>query len=493
MRFLTWIAVVLLSGCSCDFEIFPRDECYSDSDCPDDDGQYCNGTGVCVGFFGSRCEIQLPDCWEGYCDDVSGSCRVCESPDDAYECSWRFDAGPPPPPDAGPTCTSRFPGGDAIGTACGLAGCGSGLACVAEITAELGSLTHTFAELCSPACDPSTSETDCGPCAACIDAVRVGDQRVALTEIGRAPHCAVRCEPSRNGTGCAREGFSCDVVTGTCQEACVSDADCRLVRDASGALVEDPTRPHFCHVRSRRCRLRGTDGAQIGGACTTDGDCTLDGVCLRDDGWPEAGYCTRLDCQWPALACGDGEQCHHRALERPACLTACTVGAEPEEDRLGAGGHGQHCAPGLSCRWDGRSGDVSPNGGCMPGNYNDVAAPNLGAPCTRDDECYSPFGLGRCAWSESGAGSCSLIDCGDAHPGIACDEGAACVPRGEDAFCLRTCASALECIAGHACAPAPSGSRVCAPSCTADADCRDGERCDGTECAFDGACRCVPL
>ncbi len=117
--------------------------------------------------------------------------------------------------------------------------------------------------------------------------------------------------------------------------------------------------------------------------------------------------------------------------------------------------------------------------------------PNLGEPCTRDDECHSPYGLGRCAFADGGTGTCSIIDCAGAYPGISCWDGASCEQLGNDAVCLRTCTSAYECGAGHACAPAPSGSFVCAPSCTADADCRGGERCDGTECAFGGACRCV--
>lgn len=494
-RSLTALVLTLLSGCCCTFEL-PADECDSDLDCPDEDTLFCNGTRVCRGFLWRRCSSSWPGCRYGeYCDEAGQRCRQCQSEEDSSECLGVIDAGTDagPPPDGGLLVCGAGPPSTVIGSACDADACQHGLECIPAVDAVLDTVDATLLALCSHGCDPRALQDGCEPCAQCIDAIRVGTQRVPSSELGRAPYCALRCEPSLGWSGCARPGFSCDVVTGTCHDACVRDDECRLVRDESGALVEDLTRPHHCDLITGRCRSSGTPGARVGDACSSDTDCMVDGICLRGDGWPEGGYCTRLDCRWGELACGEGERCHERALERPACLLACTVAAETESERLGASGHGAGCAPGLSCRWDGVSAELSPNGGCVPGNYNDVSEPNLGEPCERDEECYSPFGLGRCAWSESAMGVCVLIDCGDAHPGLGCGEGASCVDLGEDALCLRTCAAPSECSAGLACAPDPSGTRVCAASCTTDADCREGEHCQGSACAFGGGCRCAPL
>ncbi len=126
----------------------------------------------------------------------------------------------------------------------------------------------------------------------------------------------------------------------------------------------------------------------------------------------------------------------------------------------------------------------------MPGNYNDVAEWNLGQPCARDDECFSPHGLGRCVGADTGAGRCSVIDCGDEYPSLVCPDGASCVRLGEDALCLPSCETASDCIVGDACVPMASAGLVCTPSCTAASECRAGERCEGGDCAS-GGCRCV--
>jgi hypothetical protein len=474
MRLLLIFSILATApGCSCSF--FPLggdDECSSDFDC--DDGNECNGAETCFGWFTLSCQAGSFGCDYGeYCDDSTSTCVVCDE-----STPWCYEGEPDAGVDAPePVCWD-------IGESCD----SCSLGCLARTTVPTA-LPLELADRCSLACDPTREWDDtCGDCAACVDTVRVGQLAVPSLEVGRPPACALRCEPSRDGTGCTRADMSCDPITGTCQDACTTDTECRLVRDLSGAIVEDPASTAICDPVTRRCQTWGTPGARAGDACATDAECGIDGVCLRDGAWPAAGYCTRYDCQHAALACGEGEVCDHRTFDRPSCMRACRIGAEPEEDRLGVDGHGADCAPGFSCRWDG----VSSRGACVPGNYNDVLEPNLGARCASDAECYSPYGLGRCAWIEDGFGACTVIDCAVAHsPGLCDVGGAACVDIDGEPSCVRSCASPDDCPSGSACTADGSGAGVCGPSCTSDTECRTNELCEGTDCAT-GSCRCSP-
>lgn len=482
MRLLGLAFAGIASGCCCGWEWEeppdPPDECSSDEDCPGAGGSWCDGYGVCrenCGFFGpcqNVCEIEYPYCGSGYyCEPAFGACAPCAPGIDAWECEGGPDAGGPlPDASVDPVCDSTGLPGE-FGAACDEAGaCGPELECFPASSVTAGPIERAIAERCTASCDPEADT--CGACARCLDTVRVGYEALA-----RDPVCAERCVPSDTHRACAQPGDSCDPRTGTCQEACRSDEECRLVRDASGALVVDPSRPDFCDGLTGRCMHWGTLDARAGDPCTSDSECAVEGTCLRGGGWPDEGYCTRYDCQWAVLACESGDVCDERIFDRPSCLRGCDLGAEPEEDRLGADGHGAGCPVGLSCRAHGNE-SVSPSGGCVPGNYNDVAEPNVGAQCAADADCHSPYGLGRCAFTETGFGTCTVIDCASL-PDICTGT---CLEVDGTSHCLRACSDPSECAFGHACALTEGGSRVCIPSCSSDADCRVNEVCAERRC-----------
>jgi len=161
---------------------------------------------------------------------------------------------------------------------------------------------------------------------------------------------------------------------------------------------------------------------------------------------------------------------------------------------MGVDGHGEGCGAGLQCEWDGIN-STGLNGGCINGEYNDVADFNTGDPCENSSTCFSPFGAGFCL-SGSFFGNtvnnyCSIMDC--AAPGLPSD---VCGPDGQCVepltgfnICVNTCTSADECAPGHGCIGWGDGvSKGCFPACRATEDCRTGETCDVPAGAPSGQC-----
>ena len=131
----------------------------------------------------------------------------------------------------------------------------------------------------------------------------------------------------------------------------------------------------------------------------------------------------------------------------------------------------------------------------MPGAYNDVTTPNIGAACADDDTCYSPFGGGLClsggVWGPSNY--CSILDCGaPGMPADVCGAATQCVTLFEDiTACLSDCATAADCAPGHACVEYdgdPATSKVCFPICLGMDDCRTGETCNIPPGEMSGTC-----
>jgi hypothetical protein len=218
----------------------------------------------------------------------------------------------------------------------------------------------------------------------------------------------------------------------------------------------------------------------------------------------------------PRLACdaARGEICDVRAFGAPttACLEACTVGAETTDaERFGAAGGNPTCDdPGAACFWSGATEATdAPNGSCLPGNYNDESAYDVGTACLDDADCYSPFGYGRCLFTGAldsvESGICAIGGCAGGGGGLpigllagrtsqvmlpadlqddVCDtaSGDLCVGfSGGATFCMHRCASASDCPAGYACpAVLSGGGRICWPNCEVDADCRGGATCRDT-------------
>jgi hypothetical protein len=241
-----------------------------------------------------------------------------------------------------------------------------------------------------------------------------------------------------------------------------------------------------CNLTTFRCEHDGTDGAEAGAACHHDFDCEANGDCIPDDGeannWP-GGYCTRFGCDVAGLAGADNNKYQKHGLGIPICVQACEVAATADAgDRFS---DARDCRPGYACFWDGAGGAEPDNGGCVPGEYNDVRTANVGDACTDASTCYSPFGLAQCR--DFGAGDhCTLFDCG--APGVpadVCGKGALCamVSGSSTTLCVKTCTSADDCLPGNGCwdttmgGVVTGGATVCFPGCTADAHCRSTERC----------------
>lgn len=372
--------------------------------------------------------------------------------------------------------------------------------------------------MCSSQCVVGNDE--CGGCAVCASVASVG-RRPVRTDLFDDPQlgvCRPLCIPTRDGRGGCAKGYACD-VGGICLNACRRDRECKIsLVDSNGdgqlEPVFDPESPSVCDPETGHC---GAPGVEVGAACELDSDCGAFQSCLGTPGEP--GICVQELCEGDdALPCAEGAVCDVRNFdgsggEASVCLPGCTVAAEVEADQLGEGGHGAGCAAGHSCVWDGQSdADASPNGGCLPGEYNDVQEPNVGEPCIEDSECYSPFGLGECRFEGVrgvATGACVVRDCiadrpRAVLPGVETSlticpaERGACLPvneSGDRTVCLRACETSADCPSTYGCVDvAGTGDRACHWLCETDADCRAGARCmtsTGAPCAASGSlCIC---
>ncbi|UJR84008.1 hypothetical protein [Sandaracinus amylolyticus] len=372
--------------------------------------------------------------------------------------------------------------------------CTSGLICRREvaITAQAEQPDGTPAPplevlafpggLCTQECDPDDPST-CPGCTVCVPHVVAG--RAFLAGPVRAPGlCRPRCTSSDE---CGEE-YACDPVLGACVERCTSDSQCAYVTTDDGVLAYAPDERWICGSAGT-CVVQST----IGAACTDSEDCEIGTECQISLGTCTHRCANDHQCPLDTRCAGvDGEGW---------CVVECLVGDDAPEDRVGSSGHGSRCDAGLACVSDGT---------CRRGNYNDVLEPNLGAACTIDAECWSPFGRGECfrATPSLETGVCVLSECApdaDLYPDIdvldvvLCDpeRGDACVQLTEGhARCVHTCESADACAPGHACIePWQLAPRVCTSHCVHDVDCRGSEVCrapDGLACITSGDCTCVP-
>ena len=351
------------------------------------------------------------------------------------------------------------------------------------------------------ACDPDASSDPCGDCASCT---RLGPGVAA---------CLRNCSFNLENNDVCRDGYAC--TTGDfCLDGCSSDIECQVYSadldgDGTEETVFDPALSGAtCNMGTYRCETPGAPGAEAGDVCTRDSQCEADGRCLDEDtyDWP-GGYCTKFRCDVEGNGCAGGGKCQERGIGLHICVQACTVGADaagnpvdpaaPASWRTATGG----CRSGYLCWWDG-TGRGADNGGCVPGNFNAVTTANVGAACAGDEQCWSPFGLGRCLETGlSGAdarGYCTVLDCAAAGlPAGVCGAGAECVTGvvAEDpafGICLRPCTTGRDCGPNATCLEDSDGTgRHCVPgnACRADADCSvAGQRCVGATADSDGTC-----
>ncbi len=378
---------------------------------------------------------------------------------------------------------------------------------------------------CQVACDPNAN----GQCNECSSCLQTG------TNASGAPvgECFQTCEQDVDGRGGCNEGYGCDRANLACLVACAVVDDVDTCQFAFEDRDTDPlTRETIvdegegfastCNVTTGLCETTGRAGATAGDDCEEDTDCEDDGLCLSGDD-PETpvtlldGYCIRLGCNDTDLACQDGDVCTQSLFGLPGgvCMEGCVVGSETTPAQVaGVGGGNPNCGEGEACLWDGVHGvSDTLNGGCYDGNYNAVPAYNVGAGCDNDDDCWSPYGVGRCLFGEGntlgdrvGSGICAVGGCGQAMTGavgLATSDGVVpvmdpnaicqtatgsggtnndiCVGFSESqTFCVSGCTTAADCPSGYSCpnlGDALRPLRICWPACQEDADCNTGARC----------------
>ncbi|MEM1415445.1 MAG: hypothetical protein AAGH15_11110 [Myxococcota bacterium] len=362
----------------------------------------------------------------------------------------------------------------------------------------------------------------CGACMTCAPVPGLADEGA----------CFLDCDPEAPGNGICRDGWRCAPLTaggGVCVTGCQTDLDC----------ISAGARP-VCNPETFRCERDGDPDSRTGDPCRGDVECEPGGRCQREtdafdlpDGevilW-EDGYCFGPPCASDdecagASICGGGRsEVWTRFVD--TCLVGCdlSVGVDPAAPTTWRAGRGG-CDEGFLCLSNGDAGSpevgicfpdrvdpLSPNGIFVQPFGSGPVAPNIGAPCTEHDECFNPFGFGRCLVGFNGRdGYCTVDDAllleaagfdvcgGGAEDGSLPVEVTA--PPAAESQCLRTCESGDECPAGFGCVPSDDGS-VCSPSgCTSDAECRTGDECILSVCfdtcargdACDDGLGCVPL
>ncbi len=418
------------------------------------------------------------------------------------------DVGDPCNPTRGcrlsPLCIDEFMGeiGGADDPITGLPGGGTGV----PITSWVDGYCSNAAAVDMGGCDPD-DETSCGglSCAVCLDA---GQDARGVT-VGL---CAMTCTPSLTTSSC-RPSYECSLTSSACVPGCMIDDECRIVRDDTNGngiidpydpmanpggdrLVYDASTSGSCNTVTARCEHGGVAGAEAGDSCDHDFECERNGECIQDfgteGGWP-GGYCTKFGCDVAGNDCAGAGKCQERGVGAAICLDACEVARTVSTSRFSAT---LGCPAGYTCFWDGTSGLGSSNGGCVPGNFNAVRTNNIGAACTDESTCYSPYGAGQCR--DFGSGNhCTLFDC--AAPGMPsdiCGSSALCatVSGTDTTFCAPTCTTASDCRLGDGCWDTTAagigtgGSRICFPGCMADSDCRSTETCVGGTLTMVGEC-----
>lgn len=354
-------------------------------------------------------------------------------------------------------------------------------------------------------------------CPACAKCISLGPDRDGNNIV----QCYQRCEPTAATNPC-RDGYTCDFGEKVCIFGCQSDQECQLYRadtnmngeieregpmggPSPDRLTLDIAGGATCSATTGRCTQPGTAGVSAGVTCERDSQCEQDGRCLTQF---EGGYCTKFGCD--VLGCAGAGKCLDVGGGTNICSQGCKIADDPGDAATGVGGGDDDCRDGYACFWDGTSTPaVAINGGCLPGNYNDVTTENIGASCidpdgpagdrSSDEQCWSPYGLGRCIFSEEIA-TCSILGCSNL-PADACGTGNACVSlSAETSICLRTCTAATDCSAdmgraAYGCTDLTPGdmdtTKHCFPGCSTNADCNTGYECNGASATALGACELI--
>jgi hypothetical protein len=420
-----------------------------------------------------------------------------------------------------------------LGGTCNKQSCGSGLKCMPASTLRLPVRDRTTGKeqfvdfssltgkgLCSKTC--TVGADDCGACGKCTAKSFIGRFLAPMSANSKQGVCALRCSRSVDGNGGCPNGYTC-APGGACLNACTSDQQCRVLADDSNGdgiaeLTLDSSSEAYCNLETGLC---DHPSGAVGDSCKQTTDCKAYSQCMTNQ-VAGNGICVREYCnEEQELACGAQEVCNVRMAALmdlnedqlgSMCLPGCQVGQEAEALRIGKESHGDGCPIGFACLWDGVSkADDAINGGCFSTpSHNPITVATLGALCTADSDCYSPWGLGLCRFSTTSIatpGICVVAECSNYPggtsfdgilPGVAsalpvCPAGqGSCVLESDEGkppvtTCFKSCATASDCASGLACSsPFEEGIHVCWHTCQNDAECREGSLCkrdaDGVAC-----------
>ncbi|MBW2260671.1 MAG: hypothetical protein JRG91_01760 [Deltaproteobacteria bacterium] len=314
-----------------------------------------------------------------------------------------------------------------VGAPCSEAGdCGESMDCLLEASHVYDGLMYVDwpSGYCIEAswtagCDPD-EPTACPEGARCV--------HLGASECEDRWACLDACAPADVAgvpfpfNACCRPGYRCDPGLSVCLTGCSNDRECceswsdtdgDTERDA-GEVTLDGACTRTCDTETFVCS--GEGGGTYASACTIDSDCPDDASCL-----PEAcssiygpsfpgGLCIRERCDLAGVDCvAGGGACVDLAVGgvfTPVCMAACATGTAP-----GDGAHpcrGEYaCVPACDGGWVGAPPSGGEDGWCFPANASTAAADTLYAPCSADDECHSPLGLGLCL-TTAGQSRCSI-------------------------------------------------------------------------------------
>ncbi|MEM1415731.1 MAG: hypothetical protein AAGH15_12565, partial [Myxococcota bacterium] len=295
----------------------------------------------------------------------------------------------------------------------------------------------------------------CGDCMTCINAFGGGT-------------CYLNCDPEAPGNDICPTAWDCVPLNnggGICFDGCATDVDCwgnAVIREETNGIpgiqtgadceaVPSPcgfagpdqlrfvtTAMPTCNTETFECEVMGSPDAEAGDPCRGTVECETGGQCEQEsdvfnlpDGdvilW-EGGYCFGPQCTSDADCAGDGV-CGGGRSEiwtgfEDTCLVGCdlTVGVDAGDPSTWLTGRGG-CDEGYFCvsNADGASPE---EGVCFPDRVDPFSAngafiqafgsgpteANIGAPCTENNECFNPFGFGRCLVGFNGRDGYCTVD-----------------------------------------------------------------------------------